>query len=62
MAKKVIIFRVSKWFLNKINEFCKNENLSYSELFKRAVKHLENKYSRGDGDNVERKENERKDS
>jgi hypothetical protein len=46
MVKKVIIFRVSKWFFNKINEFCKNENISYTVLFKRAIKHLENKYLR----------------
>jgi hypothetical protein len=44
MAEKVVVFRVSSWFLRKINEYCQSEKISYAELFSRAINHLCQKY------------------
>jgi hypothetical protein len=44
MPEKVIVFRVSNWFLGKINEYCQSEKISYAELFSRAINHLCKKY------------------
>ena len=44
MSERVIVFRVSRWFLEKINEYCKTEGISYAELFERAIEHLCKKY------------------
>ncbi|MCI4463757.1 MAG: hypothetical protein JHC30_06275 [Caldisericum sp.] len=58
MAEPVIIFRVSKWFLERINDYCKEEQLSYTELLNRAIVHLCRKYL-GE-DYAERKNSRRK--
>jgi hypothetical protein len=44
MPKPVIIFRVSNWFLDQINEYCKEERITYAELLNRAIVHLCRKY------------------
>ena len=44
MAEKIIVFRVSNWFLEQINEFCRKEGISYKELFERAIDLLCKKY------------------
>jgi hypothetical protein len=44
MAGTIIVFRVSNWFLEKINEYCKEERITYSELLNRAIVHLCKKY------------------
>jgi hypothetical protein len=44
MSEKVVVFRVSNWFFDRINEYCKAEGISYVELFSRAIKRLREKY------------------
>jgi hypothetical protein len=44
MAEKIIVFRISNWFLEQINEFCRKEEISYKELFERAIDLLCKKY------------------
>jgi hypothetical protein len=44
MAERIIVFRVSSWFLERINEYCKSEGISYRELFERAIDFLCQKY------------------
>jgi len=58
MPAPVVIFRVSNWFLDRINEYCKEEGLTYTELLNRAIIHLCKKYlgeSYGEGKNSRRK-------
>jgi hypothetical protein len=42
--ERVIVFRVSDWFFERINEYCKREGVSYAELFRRAVEYLCRRY------------------
>lgn len=44
MSERVIVFRVSRWFLERINSYCKEEGITYAELFERAIKLLCKKY------------------
>jgi hypothetical protein len=44
MTEPIIVFRVSKWFLEQINEYCKEEGVTYTELLNRTIKHLCKKY------------------
>jgi len=44
MAEPVVIFRVSNWFLDRINEYCKEEKITYTELLNRSIIHLCKKY------------------
>jgi metal-responsive CopG/Arc/MetJ family transcriptional regulator len=53
MFYRVIVFRVSREFLSEINEFCKREKISYSELFHKAIEHLCKKYLGGDNEKRE---------
>ena len=58
MAEPVIVFRVSKWFLEQINEYCKEKKITYTELFNHAIKILCEKYlgeSHGERTNSRRK-------
>jgi hypothetical protein len=43
-GERVIVFRVSDWFFERINEYCKREGVSYAELFSRAIEYLCSKY------------------
>ena len=60
MAGKVVVFRVSEWFLEKINEYCEKERISYAKLFNKAMEHLCEKYLSGE-DYEERKDSGEKD-
>jgi hypothetical protein len=40
----VIVFRVSNYFFDLINEFCRARGMSYAELFERAIEYLCEKY------------------
>jgi len=44
MKKPVVVFRVSNWFLDRINEYCRSQGLTYAELINRAIAHLCQKY------------------
>ena len=44
MAERIIVFRISHWFLERINEYCRREGISYKELFERAIDFLCQKY------------------
>ncbi len=44
MPEPIIVFRISRYFLDRINEYCKEEKITYTELFNRAVEHLCKKY------------------
>jgi predicted DNA binding CopG/RHH family protein len=44
MSERIIVFRVSNWFLERINKFCRKEGISYKELFERAIDLLCKKY------------------
>jgi|GEM_PF-5156107 len=44
MPAPLVIFRVSNWFLERINEYCKEEKITYTELLNRAIIHLCKKY------------------
>jgi hypothetical protein len=59
MSDRIIVFRVSKEFLKQINNYCEQEQISYSELFNRAIEHLCKKYL--GGDNEKRESSRRKD-
>jgi len=47
MAERIIVFRVSRWFLERINNYCREEGISYAELFERAINLLCKKYLEG---------------
>jgi hypothetical protein len=48
VAGKVVVFRVSDWFFERINEYCKRERISYAKLFNKAMEHLCEKYLSGE--------------
>jgi len=41
---KIKVIRVSEFLFERIHAFCKRENIPYSELFKRAIEKLIEKY------------------
>jgi len=44
MKMKNIVIRVSNFLLDHMHEFCKRENITYSELFEQAIQKLIEKY------------------
>jgi hypothetical protein len=49
MAGRLVVFRVSDWFCDRINEYCKERGVSYAGLFNKAIERLCEKYLKGGG-------------